>query len=152
LLNIKIQWAMKSKNQSLAEISTRKPVVLCVDDEKFVLDTLHQQLSSAFGRSFEYEIAQSVEEAWMVIEDLQNEGIELVMVISDWLMPDTKGDQFLIELHQRFPKTIKIMISAQADPESVDRATRNANLNLCLPKPWKTEILLERMTQMLAFQ
>ncbi|MCS7189292.1 MAG: response regulator, partial [Bacteroidia bacterium] len=83
-----------------------KRAILCVDDEKIVLDSLQDQLRSTFGDEFEYEIAESVEEAWEVIDDLVSQGYEMVLVISDWLMPRVKGDTFLIELHQKYPETV----------------------------------------------
>jgi signal transduction histidine kinase len=50
-----------------------------------------------YNRYF-YELAESVEEAWEVIEELYEEGIRIIIVISDWLMPGIKGDEFLIQI------------------------------------------------------
>jgi DNA-binding NtrC family response regulator len=122
----------------------RKPkrAILCVDDEKIVLDSLQDQLRSTFGDEFEYEIAESVDEAWEVIEDLVSQGYEMVLVISDWLMPRVKGDTFLIELHQKYPETVTIMLTGQADPEAVENAYQNANLYAYIRKPWREEDLI----------
>ncbi|MGQ9862983.1 MAG: response regulator [Bacteroidia bacterium] len=120
----------------------RKRAILCVDDEKIVLDSLQEQLRNTFGDQFEYEIAESVDEAWEVIEDLVGEGYEMVLVISDWLMPRVKGDKFLIELHQRYPETVTIMLTGQADPEAVENAFQNANLYAYIRKPWREEDLI----------
>ncbi len=119
-----------------------KRAILCVDDEKIVLDSLQDQLRSTFGDEFEYEIAESVDEAWEVIEDLVSQGFEMVLVISDWLMPRVKGDTFLIELHQRYPETVTIMLTGQADPEAVENAYQNANLYAYIRKPWREEDLI----------
>ncbi len=119
-----------------------KRAILCVDDEKIVLDSLQEQLRSTFGDQFEYEIAESVDEAWEVIEDLVSQGYEMVLVISDWLMPRVKGDTFLIELHQKYPETVTIMLTGQADPEAVENAFQNANLYAYIRKPWREEDLI----------
>ncbi len=119
-----------------------KRAILCVDDEKIVLDSLQEQLRSTFGDQFEYEIAESVDEAWEVIEDLVSQGYEMVLVISDWLMPRIKGDTFLIELHERYPETVTIMLTGQADPEAVENAFQNANLYAYIRKPWREEDLI----------
>jgi DNA-binding NtrC family response regulator len=119
-----------------------KRAILCVDDEKIVLDSLQDQLRSTFGDEFEYEIAESVDEAWEVIEDLVSQGYEMVLVISDWLMPRVKGDTFLIELHQKYPDTVTIMLTGQADPEAVENAYQNANLYAYIRKPWREEDLI----------
>jgi len=119
-----------------------KRAILCVDDEKIVLDSLQDQLRSTFGDEFEYEIAESVDEAWEVIEDLVSQEYEMVLVISDWLMPRVKGDTFLIELHQKYPETVTIMLTGQADPEAVENAYQNANLYAYIRKPWREEDLI----------
>jgi DNA-binding NtrC family response regulator len=125
-------------------METQKPkrAILCVDDEKIVLDSLQEQLRNTFGDEFEYEIAESVDEAWEVIEDLVSRGYEMVLVISDWLMPRVKGDTFLIELHQKYPDTVTIMLTGQADPEAVENAYQNANLYAYIRKPWREEDLI----------
>lgn len=122
-----------------------KPAILCVDDEKIVLDNLREQLSSAFGDAFEYEVAESVEEAWEVIEWLQEDGCEFVLVISDWLMPMTKGDEFLVEVHNKFPGTVKMMLTGQADPDAVQNAKDNADLHAYIRKPWNEQDLVARV-------
>jgi DNA-binding NtrC family response regulator len=119
-----------------------KRAILCVDDEKIVLDSLQEQLRTTFGEKFEYEIAESVEEAWEVIEDLVNDGFEMVLVISDWLMPRVKGDTFLIDVHAKYPETVTIMLTGQADPDAVQNAMENANLYAYIRKPWREEDLI----------
>ncbi len=44
------------------EAKKPKRAILCVDDEKIVLDSLQDQLRNTFGDEFEYEIAESVDE------------------------------------------------------------------------------------------
>jgi DNA-binding NtrC family response regulator len=122
-----------------------KPAILCVDDEKIVLDNLRQQLQSSFGDRFEYEVAESVEEAWEVIEWLAEDGCEFVLVISDWLMPMTKGDEFLVEVHNKFPATVKIMLTGQADPDAVQNAIDNADLYAYVKKPWSEKDLIAKI-------
>jgi len=125
----------------------RKAAILCVDDEKIVLDSLQEQLESTFGDKFQYEIAESVDEAWEVIEDLVSDGHEMVLVISDWLMPRVKGDTFLVDVHKKFPSTVTIMLTGQADPEAVDNAMNNANLHAYIKKPWREADLIDRVNK-----
>ena len=46
-----------------------------------------------------------------------------------------KGDEFLVQAHQRFPSVVKIMLSGQAEPAAVERARREAGLHEFLAKP-----------------
>jgi DNA-binding NtrC family response regulator len=110
-----------------------------------VLDNLLDQLENTFGDTFEYEVAESAEEAWEVIEDLVSDGFEMVLVISDWLMPRVKGDTFLIELHAKYPQTVTIMLTGQAEQDAVLNAKNNANLFAYIQKPWNEEDLMERV-------
>jgi CheY-like chemotaxis protein len=117
--------------------------ILCVDDEEIVLMSLKEQIEDYFGDQFLYEVAESAEEAWEVIEDLSEESIEILVIVSDWLMPGIKGDEFLIAVHKRFPKIVKVILTGQADEKAIKRAIKEANLHRCLRKPWKEEELIE---------
>ena len=120
-----------------------KPVILCVDDERMVLDSLRAQLVAAFGDDYIYEGAEDAEEALEVINDLEEDDVNVVLIISDWLMPGIRGDELLIEIHKKYPNVIKIMLTGQADEEAIDRAKTQANLHRCLSKPWLEAELLE---------
>ncbi len=120
-----------------------KPVILCVDDERMVLNSLRTQLAAAFGDAYTYEGAEDAEEALDVINDLNEEGISVILIISDWLMPGLRGDELLIQIHKNYPKVIKIMLTGQADKVAIDRAQKQANLHSCLSKPWLESDLLE---------
>lgn len=117
-----------------------KPLIICIDDEQIVLSNLEQQLKNAFGNLYDYEIAESAEEALDILEDLQN---PVVLVITDWLMPGIKGDDFLIKFREKHPNTITIMLSGQADDLAVKRAYEKANLFAFIKKPWNKEELIE---------
>lgn len=120
----------------------KKPVILCVDDEKFVLDTLSKQLQRRFGTSFEYELAESAEEAIEIVDELAEEGYEFIMIISDQVMPGMTGDKLLTYIHQHDPRSIKILLTGQASIESAVNVINNADLYRYLSKPWSEDDLL----------
>ena len=120
-----------------------KPVILCVDDERMVLDSLRTQLAAEFGNTYTYEGAEDAEEAFELISELNDDEISVVVIISDWLMPGIKGDELLIRIHKKYPDVIKIMLTGQADEVAIDRANKQANLHRCLSKPWSEADLLE---------
>jgi CheY-like chemotaxis protein len=119
-----------------------KPIIVCVDDEKVILDSLKTQLKSAFGDLYSYEIAESAGDALELIEELSNDGHSIVVIVSDWLMPGMKGDELLINIHHKFPEVIKIMLSGQADEDAIERAFTHANLYICIKKPWSEDELV----------
>jgi CheY-like chemotaxis protein len=120
--------------------------ILCVDDEKVILDSLKRQLRRRFGTEYMYEVAESAEEAWEVIEELVEDGVKIVVIVSDWLMPGVKGDEFLIRVHEQHPDIVKIMLTGQADETAVARAKIEANLHSCLYKPWSEQELVDAIT------
>jgi len=87
-----------------------KPIILCVDDEKVVLKSLKTQLKSAFGNTYIYEIAETPADALELLDEFNDDEVSIILIISDWLMPGMKGDEFLVRVHQKFPKTVKISI------------------------------------------
>lgn len=124
-----------------------KGVLLCVDDEIIVLTALKDQLRRAFGSDFHIDVAESAEEALELLDELARDGHTLLVIVSDWLMPGMKGDEFLIKAHERFPAVIKIMLSGQAESAAVDRARRDAALHDFLAKPWNADALVESINQ-----
>jgi CheY-like chemotaxis protein len=117
--------------------------ILCVDDETLILNSVVRQLQAEMGESYIYETAENAEEALEILEELQDEEIKVIVIVSDWLMPGMKGDELLIEVHKRFPKTVKILLTGQADEAAIERAKSQANLHRYLPKPWDKEDLIE---------
>ena len=126
-----------------------KPVILCVDDEPDILNTLKMQLKNEFKDNYFYELAESGDEALELMEDFPEED-RVIVVVSDWLMPGIKGDELLIRIHQKHPKVVKVMLTGQADAEAVQRAVNNADLYRCLYKPWKSKELIETIRSGLA--
>ena len=124
-----------------------KGVLLCVDDEIIVLTALKDQLRRAFGSDFHIDVAESAEEALELLDELALDGHTLLVIVSDWLMPGMKGDEFLIRAHERFPSVVKIMLSGQAESAAVDRARREADLHDFLSKPWNAAALVESINQ-----
>ncbi|MDB9312617.1 response regulator [Spirulina sp. CS-785/01] len=120
-----------------------KPVILCVDDESVVLDSLKIQLKKAFQDEYFYETTESADEALEIIEEYEEEETELIVIVSDWLMPGIKGDEFLIQVHQKFPHVVKILLTGQANEDAIERAKTEAKLHRYIPKPWNAEELVE---------
>ena len=120
--------------------------ILCVDDEVTILDSLQEQLFRCFGDRYLVEVAGNAQEAMEVMDELSDEGVKVLVIVSDWLMPGIKGDEFLIQAHQKYPEIITVMLTGQADEVAIERARQEAHLYACLHKPW-TE---EELTQLIA--
>lgn len=120
----------------------KKDVIICVDDEQVILNSLNKQLQRRFGERFELEFAEGAAEALEIIEELKEEGLTCAMVISDQIMPGMGGDQFLVKLHETHPRIIKILLTGQAALDSAIHAVNEADLFRYLTKPWDEQDFL----------
>lgn len=118
-------------------------VILCVDDERVVLNGLQSQLSRDFGNDYILEFAESGEEALELIEEFLADGSVIPVVISDQLMPGLKGHELLAKIHQASPHTHKILLTGQSDVTAITEAVNHANLYRYITKPWEgTDLVL----------
>ncbi len=125
------------------KIFKQKKIILCVDDEKIILNSLRTQLKLLFQNEFEYEFAENGPEALSIIEELKSEEKEISIIFSDYIMPKMKGDEFLTKAHEMIPDAKKILLSGQATLESVQFAINEAKLFKYLSKPWEENDLLQ---------
>lgn len=114
-----------------------KPVIVCVDDEPAVLDSLRRELSEAFEESCELETAMGGLEAVELVKDLVADQCEVAVIISDYLMPDLKGDEVLRQVCALSPKTLTVMLTGQAGVDGITNAINTAQLYRYIAKPWQ---------------
>lgn len=126
-----------------------KKAILCVDDEKIIILSLVEQLREHFGDKYLYEMAMSGEEALLIIDELVDDSVSVILVISDWLMQGMKGDELLVKVHQKYPHMLKIMLTGQATPEAVENAKEFAGLNAYITKPWDKQMLMNKICTLL---
>lgn len=119
----------------------KKNAIICVDDERTILDSLDIELTSALGDEYILEMAESGNEALELFQELLADGYEVPLAISDYIMPQIKGDEFLRRVHEISPKTLKIMLTGQADLEAIGNAIKYAKLYRYIAKPWQSEDL-----------
>lgn len=122
-------------------------LILCIDDEKIVLDSLKSQLTEVFASDYTLEFAESGAEGLEVIEEAVEDGISVLLIVSDWLMPEMRGDEFLIKVHQQFPGIVKILLTGQADDDAIEKAKVEADLHDLLHKPWEKDELVNSIKE-----
>lgn len=112
-------------------------IILCVDDDKTVLNALRTLLTNTLPEGCRVEVAESGPECIEVCQALEAEGLTPLMVISDFIMPQMRGDELLVRLHARYPSMIKVMLTGQADFAGVRRVINEASLYRFIDKPFK---------------
>ena len=108
-------------------------IVLLVDDEPRVLDSLEALLAS------DYQIlrAQRADEA---IEMLLTQPIALI--ISDQRMPGMSGTDLLARSRDVSPDTVRILLTGFTDADALMESINAANIYHFIPKPWDPKELL----------
>lgn len=109
--------------------------VLFVDDEPNILSGIRRMLRS-LRKVYDFYFAESGKAALEIIE---NSDIDIV--VSDMRMPGMDGAEFLSRVKEHHPQIIRIMLTGQADEESVYR-TVNV-VHQFLSKPCEPELLKE---------
>ncbi|HRK32290.1 MAG TPA: response regulator [Tepidisphaeraceae bacterium] len=119
-----------------------KLIILCVEDERDVLDALVRDLRP-FEGPFSIEATESVDEARRVVAAAQSRHDHVALVLADHILPGITGVQFLIELQRQphYAATRKVLVTAQAGHMETIRAINEASLNHYIAKPWQVEEL-----------
>jgi response regulator RpfG family c-di-GMP phosphodiesterase len=109
--------------------------VLCVDDEANILSALRRLFRPAGYRVL---LAESGAEGLAVLE---REHVDLV--ISDMRMPEMNGAQFLAQVRQRWPDTMRLLLTGYSDIQSIQDAINCGEIYRYITKPWEDgDILL----------
>lgn len=117
--------------------------ILLVDDEGILLLALKQALRQRFGVSYRYETSYNGQEALASIRKLEADGVDVVLVITDWLMPGMKGDELLTQVHQLYPPIKLMMLSGHALEADLLAMKKDFNLVAFLRKPWDNQKLFQ---------
>jgi DNA-binding LytR/AlgR family response regulator len=128
-----------------------KPNIICVDDEKIVLDSLKEQLNSTFGCGYNIETAESGREALGVFQDLLHQSGEVPLIIADYIMPGMKGDELLKRVREIDPKVVSILLTGQATIEGVANAVNYGGVFRYIAKPWDGGNLCGIVTEALQY-
>lgn len=116
--------------------------LLIVDDEVGIVKALPRVFRQ---ENYEVVTAGSGDEA---LKRLAEGSFQLV--ISDFMMPGMNGAQFLREVKQRSPETIRIMLTGHADTDAVMGAINDGAVYKFILKPWNDDDL--RVTVALALE
>ncbi len=113
-----------------------KATILFVDDERNVLQGIRRSTRSMRDR-WDIHVADGGAAALEVLADLPR----IDVVVSDMRMPGMDGAELLNRVREQYPTTARIILSGQADRESIFRAIGPAHQYLA--KPCDTEELID---------
>jgi response regulator RpfG family c-di-GMP phosphodiesterase len=128
--------ALMSEGRSLPRPAAALPeerTILLVDDEPSVLSALHRLLANEGYR--------------VLTADGGVRGLELLamhpvqVILADQRMPHMSGADFLCRAKDLHPETVRIVLSAHGDGESVTCAVNEGAIYKFLCKPWDDDDL-----------
>ena len=114
--------------------------ILIVDDEPQILKSLTRIF---FDTDYQVFTAESGEEA---LEFLESTMVDLV--ISDMRMPLMDGYELLKRVKEKYPQTIRMILSGYADEAAIFKATLRNITKFYFLKPWSNDQLLQYIEQM----
>jgi serine phosphatase RsbU (regulator of sigma subunit)/FixJ family two-component response regulator len=123
----------------MTEIEVDKLKLMVVDDELDNLDLLYR----TFRRDYKVYKANNARSA---LEILEQEG-EMAVIISDQRMPEMNGTEFLSHTVERFPDTIRILLTGFTDVEDLVDAINTGQVFKYITKPWNPERLKNLVEQ-----
>lgn len=121
-----------------------KLVIVCVDDQRDVLAALRKDLS-ILEKYIEIEECDTASEAMEVLDELDVSGKSIALVISDHIMPEKSGVDFLRDLNQdaRFTGISRFLLTGLATHQDTITAINEANIERYFEKPWSPGDLLQ---------
>lgn len=124
--------------------------IICVDDQQEVLDSVMRDLRPLTSH-VRLEEASSVADCMQLIEQIDDDGDHVAIVISDQVMPEETGTELLgrITADRRFGKTRKVLLTGQATHADTINAINDGQIDNYIEKPWQPEKLLSVVKRLL---
>ena len=124
--------------------------IICVDDQQEVLDSVMRDLRP-LTTHIRLEEASSVADCMQLIEQIDEDGDHVAIVISDQVMPEETGTELLgkIATDRRFGKTRKVLLTGQATHADTINAINDGHIDNYIEKPWQPEKLLAVVKRLL---
>jgi response regulator RpfG family c-di-GMP phosphodiesterase len=113
--------------------------LLVVDDEPDNLDLLYRTFRQ------EFQVLRS-DSAIAALALLEQQG-EVAIIISDQRMPEMLGTEFLSKTAERFPDTIRIVLTAYTDVKDLVDAINSGKVFKYITKPWNQQQLQDVIRQ-----
>ena len=107
-----------------------------------VLNSLRMQLERNFANHV-LEFAQNVDEAIGVIDELRENQVKLIVIVSDWIMPLKNGD-VLAKYVKSMDETVKVVVlSGKLEESKVESYISSNTIDRVVMKPWDEANLME---------
>ncbi|MGH2620605.1 MAG: response regulator, partial [Anaerolineales bacterium] len=114
-----------------------KPVILTVDDDPQVLNSVERDLRQHFRGEYRIVKAGSGSQALQAAQELKRRNDPLALFLVDQRMPVMTGTEFLAQAIKLYPEARKVLLTAYADTEAAIQSINTLGLDHYLMKPWE---------------
>ena len=114
-----------------------KPVILTVDDDPQVLNSVERDLRQHFRGEYRIVKAGSGAQALQAVQELKRRNDPLALLLVDQRMPEMTGTEFLAQAIKIYPEARKVLLTAYADTEAAIQSINTLGLDHYLMKPWE---------------
>ena len=118
---------------------TGNKVILIVDDEYIILESLKIQINNVLDSNIILEAASSAEEAFTLIDEFYDNQLDLVLVISDYHLDETKGTDIMHYVSKKYPLAHKSILSGRSEMEMIPELADQLGVVNFIAKPWDFE-------------
>lgn len=113
-----------------------KPVILTLDDDLNVLQSIQQDLRSQFGAEYKIVRSDNGKAALEMLVEFQRRGNPVALFLVDQRMPGMTGVEFLEQAKEIYPDAKRILLTAYADTDAAIQAINSVQVDYYLLKPW----------------
>jgi CheY-like chemotaxis protein len=116
-----------------------RPRILVVDDEEAILETM----TYTFEDDYDVFTSSDARRALDVLE----KNAPFHVVLTDQRMPNMSGVEFLAEVCERHPDTVRMILTGFSDIDAIIQAINDGHVYAYITKPWEPDQLKLLMKQ-----
>ena len=113
-----------------------KPVILTLDDDPSVLNSIERDLRAHYGQDYRVLPINEGKAALEYMKKLEQRNETVALFLVDQRMPQMSGTEFLQEAIKTYPHAKRVLLTAYADTQAAIDSINEVRLDYYLMKPW----------------
>ena len=113
-----------------------KPVILSLDDDTSVLNSIERDLRAHYGQDYRILPINEGKQALEYLNKMKQRNETVALFLVDQRMPEMNGTEFLEEAIKLHPQAKRVLLTAYADTQAAIDSINAIGLDYYLMKPW----------------